>query len=264
MPEAHDFWNVPGWMVVSLYGLAGLAMAIFFFGFWYRAKVWSSGRDSDTSIRGLGPFGLIWFSVTRLFSSDCMFAKRVFPRSVLRALLLVGIMWGFILLFLGTIARTLDYYVAHFLYGFRWQLFSLVLDIAGLVLLFGTVFGLLRRYVWKPERMISSIQDGFFLFWLLALLLTGYISEGIRIVVAAPPALDWSPVGYAFGMVASVVSGGGESALLAIHRTSWFVHMLLALSFIAYIPYSKGFHIFASQITTTLAAERKRTSRQKC
>ena len=261
MPEAQDFWNVPGWMSVSLYGLAGLAMAVFVFGFWYRARLWSSGKDTDNSISGLGPMGLIWFSVTRLFSSDCMFAKRVFPRSVLRALLLMGIMWGFILLFLGTTARMLDSYMVHFLYGTFWQGFSLVLDMAGLVLLLGTVYGLLRRYAWKPEKFISSIQDGTFLFLLLFLLITGYVSEGIRIVVDNPPALDWSPVGYAFGMAVSMASAGGEGALRAIHQVSWFVHMLLALFFIAYIPFSKGFHIFASQITTTLAAERKQTAR---
>ncbi len=262
MPRAQDFWNVPAWMSGSLYPLAGLAVAVFIFGFWYRARLWSSGKDTDNSISGLGPIGLIWFSVTRLFSSDCMFAKRVFPRSVLRALLLVGVMWGFILLFVGTVSRTVDYYMVHFLSGIIWQSFSLVLDISGLILLLVTILGLLRRYVWKPKKFISSIQDGMFLFWLLLLLITGFVSEGIRIVVETPPAIDWSPVGYAFGMAVSAAAAGGKNALLEIHQVSWFVHMLLALSFIAYIPYSKGFHIFASQITTSLATERKRKALQ--
>lgn len=260
MVEAKDFWNVPSSVVTLLYLLTVISIAVLFLGFWSKTRIWASGRDTDNSLKSLGPVGLLRISLTKLFSSDCLLARRVFPRSILRAVLLVGIIWGFILLFLGTVSRTIDHYIFHFLYDQVWLTFSFVLDVAGLFLMIGTVFGLLRRYVWKPEKIATSIRDGLFLFWLFFVIFSGYVIEGIRIVVLNSPAADWSPVGYAFGIAAHWASGGSIEGLKSIHLTFWIAHMLLSLSFIAYIPFSKGFHIFASQITTSLAAQRKEES----
>ncbi|MCL5022932.1 MAG: respiratory nitrate reductase subunit gamma [Nitrospirae bacterium] len=257
MIEAKDFWNLPGNIVTILYLLTAIAMIALFAGFWSKTRIWSMGRDTDNSLKGLGPMSLLRISIAKLFSADCLLARRVFPRSVPRAFLLVGIIWGFILLFLGTVSRTIDHYIFHFLRGQVWLTFSFVLDMAGLFLMIGTVFGLLRRYVWKPERMATSIRDGLFLFWLFFVIFSGYVIEGTRIIVLNSPAADWSPVGYALGKAALWASGGSVEGLKSIHLAFWIAHMLLSLSFIAYIPFSKGFHIFASQITTSLAAQRR-------
>jgi len=141
----------------------------------------------------------------------------------------MGIMWGFILLFLGTLSRTVNYYFYDFLHGWVWQIFSLILDMAGLFLLIGTTYGLLRRYVLKPERIATSIQDGVFLVWLFLVIITGYGIEGTRIAVLNPPAIDWSPVGYAFGILALSISGGDAGLLKLINLAFWIIHMLLSL-----------------------------------
>ncbi len=258
MVKAQDFWNIPNSLIALLYVIASIAITIFFVGFWYKARIWSTGRDTNNSLKGVGTLGLMWISITKLFSADCLLARRVSPRSKTRAILLMGIMWGFILLFLGTLGRTVNYYFYDFLHGRVWQIFSLILDMAGLFLLIGTIFGLLRRYVLNPERIATSIQDGIFLVWLFLVIITGYGIEGTRIAVLNPPAIDWSPVGYTFGIVALSISGGDAGTMKLINLAFWIIHMLLSLSFIAYIPFSKAFHIFASQITTFLSAERER------
>lgn len=261
MIKAYDFWNIPDSLIVVLYVIASIVIIIFLIGFWYKARIWSSGRDTNNSLKGVGTIGLMWMSITKLFSADCLFARRVFPRSKTRAILLMGIMWGFILLFLGTLGRTVNYYFYDFLYGRVWQVFSLILDIAGLFLLIGIIYGLIRRYILKPERIATSIQDGVFLIWLFLVIITGFGVEGTRIMVLNPPDIDWSPAGYAFGILAFSISGGNEGTLKLINLSFWIIHMLLSLSFIAYIPFSKAFHIFASQITTFLSAERNLSSK---
>lgn len=258
MVKAQDFWNIPDSLIILLYVIASVAIIIFFIGFWYKVRIWSTGRDTNNSLKGVGTSGLMWISITKLFSADCLLARRVSPRSKTRATLLMGIMWGFILLFLGTIGRTVNYYFYDFLHGRVWQIFSLTLDFAGLFLLIGIIYGLFRRYVFKSEKIATSIQDGIFLVWLFLVIITGYGVEGTRIVVLNPPASDWSPVGYTFGIVILSISGGNIGTLKLINLTFWIIHMLLSLSFIAYIPFSKAFHIFASQITTFLSAERER------
>lgn len=257
MVEAKDFWNVPNSGVTILWVFSGIVLITLFIGLWSKTRIWSTGKDTNISLKGLGPWGLLCISLTKLFSSDCLFARRVFPRSKLRAILLVGIIWGFILLFLGTVGRTINNFIFHFLYDQVWLTFSFILDMAGLFLMIGTIFGLLRRYVWKPEKIATSIRDGVFLFWLFFVIFTGYLVEGTRIIVLNSPAMDWSPVGYVFGIGVLWASGSNTETLKSVHLTFWIAHMLLSLFFIAYIPFSKGFHIFASQITTSLAAQRK-------
>jgi nitrate reductase gamma subunit len=254
MNSAVDFWAIPYGMVVLFYILAAIAVLIFFLGFYGKAQVWASGKDGKDPLVGLGPVGLLWFSVREFFSSDCLRAKRVIRWSVPRALLLIGIIWGFLLLFLGTVARSLNTYILEFLSGGVWRLFSLVLDLAGLALLVGVVYGLIRRYVVKPEKMATSIRDGYFLLLLLLVILSGFASEGTRLIAMNPAGMDWSPIGYLFG---AAMAGAGEASLKGLHLAFWIIHAVLSLSLIAYIPYSKGFHIFASQITTSLASVRK-------
>ena len=247
---AIEFWNIPAGLIKVFYVLAAAAIIIFVLGFWGKIRIWSKGMDADQELKGMGPIRLIWLSIIKFFSADCMFAKRVFPRSVIRGLMLMGIMWGFTILFLGTAGRTLNYYIVQFLEGGIWLLFSLILDTAGFLLLVGTGFGLYRKYIGKPERMVKSSQDGILLGLLFLVVISGFLVEGIRIAALNPPSADWSPVGFACGvMIKKLV---GAEALKPLYIGVWTIHFLFAFSFIAYIPFSKYEHIFAAQISTYL------------
>lgn len=252
----EEFWNIPGWLVGAFYILAAGAAFLFILGFYDKFRIWSGGEDRDEELKGLNGLGLLRLSIAKFFSSDCLFAGRVLPRSKVRGVLLIGIMWSFLLLFLGTVGRSLNHYVLPFLSGGTWLFFSLILDLAGVVLLIGTVYGLYRRYLSQGERIATSLQDGVLLWLLLFTVLSGFFVEGLRIVVMNPWQFDWSPAGLAAGMLVSRIAGGDPSALKAAHWGIWTFHFLLSLAFIAYIPYSKSFHMFASQITTYLRARK--------
>lgn len=258
MTVATDFWGIPFSIEVIFYVLAAIAVLILLTGFWRKARLWASGKDDKTGLHGAGPINLIWLSITTFFSGDCFLARRVFGRSLFRGILLVVIIWSSILLFLGTVGRTINYYVYSFLVDWVWLAFSAILEIAGLLLLLGLLYALARRYVFKPERMVNSIEDGSFLLLLFLIILSGFVAEGGRIVVQQPPNADWSYVGYVFGLAILSLAGGNLSAVQTAQPVLWMVHALLALVLIAYLPYSKAFHLFASQITTQLAKERKR------
>jgi nitrate reductase gamma subunit len=248
---AEEFWNIPGGLVKVFYGLALVTVLIFILGFWDKIRIWSQGKDADQELKGVGTIKLLLLSIAKFFSGECLFARRVFRRSVIRALMLIGIIWGFTLLFLGTATRTANYYLPiEFLKGGVWLSFSLVLDIAGALVLIGVAFGLYRKYIGKPERRVESKQDGILLILLFLVILTGFCVEGVRLAVLNPPAGDWSPVGLVFG---AVIKGFfGQKLLPGLHLSAWVIHFLLAFSFIAYIPFSKYEHMFASQISTYL------------
>ena len=75
------------------------------------------------------------------------------------------------------------------------------------------------------------------------ILITGFVMEGARIVATADPWGIWSPVGYAVGLALAPL---GVPALTGLHLGLWWFHLILALAWIAYLPYSKLRHIAAA------------------
>lgn len=183
------------------------------------------------------------------------------------------IFFGFVLLFIGTSTITLEYDILEPLFGIRfWNghfylWFSLVLDLAGFGLIAGLIYMMYRRK-WlnlpklnyarpdrKPEdpdydRSNYRREDWAFLWTLILIGITGFILEAARLVWLAdrPAVWDyrmWSPVGAALAHGMQVLGLTSEGAL-SLRGGLWWFHGLLALSFIALIPYTKVKHIFTA------------------
>jgi Fe-S oxidoreductase len=85
--------------------------------------------------------------------------------------------------------------------------------------------------------------------WLLAIAVTGFVVEGLRLAADAaalgyPPA--WSPVG---AWVAGWFGGSDAAALRSVHALMWHSHALLALAGIALLPFlPKPMHLMAAVV----------------
>jgi Fe-S oxidoreductase len=183
------------------------------------------------------------------------------------------IFYGFALLFIGTSTITLQYDILEPLFGIRfWQgkfylVFSLVLDVAGVALVGGLVYMMYRRR-WlrlpkldyaRPDRAPGDPdfdrpqyrrEDWAFLWILLVIGCTGYLLEAARLVwlQARPDVWDtrwWSPVGALIAQACRALGMAEHGGALLRHGLWWF-HGLLALAFIALIPFTKVKHIFTS------------------
>jgi Fe-S oxidoreductase len=183
------------------------------------------------------------------------------------------IFYGFVLLFIGTATITLDYDIlgplfgVHFWHGEFYLWFSLVLDIAGVMLVGGLIYMMVRRgwmrlpkldYA-RPDRQPTDPdydrsgyrrEDWAFLWTLILIAFTGYVLEAVRLVWLADRAdvwgvRWWSPAGAA--MAEAMRAGGMSNAAGGIVRQNlWWFHGLLALLFIALIPFTKVKHIFTA------------------
>jgi Fe-S oxidoreductase len=183
------------------------------------------------------------------------------------------IFYGFGLLFLGTSIITLDHDIVGPLFGVHfWQgdfylAFSLVLDVAGMMLAGGLAYMMYRRGLMRPlkldyarpdrrpgdpdyDRSAYRREDWAFLWALQLIVLTGYVLEAARLVWLAdqPAVWDyrwWSPAGAA---LAYGLRGVGMTARSAaeLRLCLWWLHGMLALAFIALIPYTKVKHIFTA------------------
>jgi Fe-S oxidoreductase len=183
------------------------------------------------------------------------------------------IFYGFVLLFLGTATITLQYDILEPLFGVRfWQgefylIFSLVLDIAGVAMLGGLLYMMYRRgwmrlpkldYT-RPDRSPGDPdflrpeyrrEDWAFLWTLVIIGFTGYLLEAARLVwlQSRPDVWDtrwWSPLGAAIaeGLRAAGLTAHGGGVL---RFSLWWFHGMLALIFIALIPFTKVKHIFTA------------------
>jgi Fe-S oxidoreductase/nitrate reductase gamma subunit len=183
------------------------------------------------------------------------------------------IFYGFVLLFIGTATITLDYDIlgplfgVHFWRGEFYLWFSLVLDIAGVLLVGGLIYMMYRRGWLRPpkldyarpdrqptdpdyDRSGYKREDWAFLWTLILIAFTGYVLEAVRLVWLSDRSdvwgvRWWSPAGAA--MAEAMRAGGLSNAAGGIVRQNlWWFHGLLALLFIALIPFTKVKHIFTA------------------
>ena len=245
------YWNVGHGLTTlgPMYGLLLVALIIFAIGFLKRIKVYRLGQPLDrTDQRGE--------RIKHLLETVLLQTKvaRVPGPGTAHALFF----WSFFVLVIGTslIVVQADFtdllFNIKFLKGTFYKLFSLTLDLAGLVALLMLGGLLVRRYLLRPEGLVTKGDDALMHFLLFAILITGFVIEGARMAVTemGTPLAGWSPVGLG---VATLLSGIEDAGLKTLHSTLWWVHLALALGFIAVIPYSKFRHIVTTSANAFLA-----------
>ncbi|HZW82252.1 MAG TPA: heterodisulfide reductase-related iron-sulfur binding cluster [Candidatus Deferrimicrobium sp.] len=163
----------------------------------------------------------------------------------------LGIFYGFIVLLLGTliIAIQVDFQV-RLLYGKFYLLLSLSLDLFGLAVIIGMVIATYKRFKRKPDSS-NTIDDVVTFILVFTILFSGFALEGLRIYVTGDPWAGWTPVGLFFSTITRMF-GVSIGLARSAHVFLWYLHMLLGMGFIAYIPYSKLFHMFAAPLNIFL------------
>jgi Fe-S oxidoreductase len=124
--------------------------------------------------------------------------------------------------------------------------YSSILDIAGVFVIIVLVWAAIRRYVVRPERLEISAEAAIILIVVFSLMALHFCIEGFGLA-GSGVTTDWPPVGAAF---ARFLSGTGisESTLIGVYQGVWWLHYMVILGFMVYIPRSKHLHILASPI----------------
>jgi Fe-S oxidoreductase/nitrate reductase gamma subunit len=240
------YWNIGhgAAVLIPMYAFTAAALAVLAWGFWQRIKVYRQGKvlnrtdDLPARIAGLLQGVLLQSKVLRVKGPG--WAHGLF-------------FWGFFLLFIGTclIVLQADFtdplFGVQFLKGTVYKLFSLVLDLAGLVAILMLLGLLVRRYLVRPKGLETGRDDALMHGLLLAILVTGFLIEGARMAVTEVPGrmelAVWSPVGL---VTAQALTGLGEGTLRALHSGLWWGHLVLVMGFIVAIPFTKFRHIFTT------------------
>lgn len=248
MPGREDFWNIGYPLFGALaYTTALILAAAIGWGLYQRSRMWRLGKPVPPA--DLGP----WRARTRTFLAAAafdIFAHRKFvEHEWYPGLMHFALFWGFLFLLIATVLAAIEFNAGKYLdwtfptvryrvqTGFVWDIFGGVLAAIGLSM------AAYRRYVIRPPRLNTFLDNGFMLGLLAALLLTGFLLEGLRIGATElnpvdglydPGAAVWSPVGWSFA-TALGAAGLSPSAMQDAHAATWWVHIAIYTSGFAYV-----------------------------
>ena len=242
------FGNIPPWAQTAFYLLAALAVGVWVYGIVRRVRLWRQGCHDGGRID-------LALALRRLLN-DVLLQRRLRlrrPQANVAHKLLFG---GFMVLFVGTILVAIEHVLADlmgrspddpvFHRGVYFGVYELTMDAFGVAFLAGCVMFLGRRCRGEGSFARSPADVGV-LVLLIAIGVSGYVVEGLRIILDDTPLPGLSPVGY---LLAQLFRQAGVDAARAPswHFALWWGHAALALGFIALMPYTRLLHALAGTV----------------
>ncbi|WP_256289314.1 4Fe-4S dicluster domain-containing protein [Halobellus inordinatus] len=247
-------WGISHLGEIVFYLLAAVTIIVFAYGVYQNFVRYTSGQEDWFDRLDALPSRIV--TAARIVLSN----RKLFDRDTRGGLMHAFIMWGFLTLLIGTTILAIDMDIYRnvtgmlgteqsFFVGDFYLAYSLVMDAMGLLFVVGVGVALYRRYAVRKARLWgkhTSLEDDFFIWALFLLGVGGYVAEGVRILGTGFPAFETvSFVGW-FVADVLVIAGVSESMAQAIYPAIWWSHALLALAFVAAIPYGKPFHMLSS------------------
>lgn len=225
------YWNIPShWFMYVLFIGVVACFAIFFY---RRYRLWKLGAPEDLSDH----------KAERFFGAfKEVFTQKRVVRKKSSGIMHLFIFWGMLFLLVATALVALqDHLGIPLLYGdFYLYFISLGIDLAGFVCAIGVVVALVRHASKANKNLETNRADIIWLALLLVILISGFATEGLRIVGTNDPWAIWSPIGYLFALM---FSGMDAQALSLTHQIVWWSHLVLAFAFLAFFTYSKMAHV---------------------
>jgi Fe-S oxidoreductase len=162
------------------------------------------------------------------------------------------IFWGFMVLTAGTV----EFLVAGVFPGFSYGLFlpdALFLpyeasqDAFAVLVLGAIAYAYFRRLVLRPKRLDGDMVkhgDAYLILGMIAGLMATLLMSVAFLEVARPGSVG-APH-FASRLIAASLAAVPADAAWAAHRIQWWLHALLVLGFLNYLPYSKHLHVATS------------------
>ena len=177
------------------------------------------------------------------------------------------IFYGFVVLFIGTFVLGFDtdftqpVFGWDYFHGDFYLAYKEVLNVFGTGLLAAVIFMMGRRSRHPAKLQYTaahgrgapassySAGDWAFVGILLTIVVTGFLLEGVRIAMDDPGYGGTQFVGW---VVAQPLGGIGHAWLAGLRHGLWWFHGLLAIAFVASIPYTKAAHMLNGAISLAL------------
>ena len=217
--------------------------AAFLYPVWRRLRIIKAGRPDS---RFTDPLKRIWDGLTKILLQRCTLKNE-------------RIWTGFMHMFIFYSALTFDTMsLNHTLEGFfpnfylfgntKFGLFfSFWIDCMAVAVLIGVVYFVYRRFVIRPKAYRTTPMDSAVIYFLLTVVTLSYLYFEVFAITLHPETARLSWLGIELGKWLNT-SALSASAVSNHFMISWWLHILIVFGFIAYVPYSKYFHMFAGSV----------------
>ena len=251
-----------------------LALIIFLLGIVSLGTVWFSGslRGENGSDSGSKTLKLIGGVIRTIFSARIV--------SILKTLILDGFLQR--RLFLISRTRWLMHALIFipFVFRFIWGLVALVsslwwpewsgawvmldknhpisaflFDLSGVLVILGVVLVIIRKHTDRTEIILEGLpRTDWLAFSLLGgIIIVGFLLEGMRIAMtASPETAYYAFIGYAISQIFAAAD------LTGIYGYVWYLHAILTGAFVAYLPFSRMFHMIMAPVSLAMNAVAQR------
>ena len=250
MATREILWNISGAGEIVFYALAAITLGVFGWGIYRHIRRILGGQP--VTFPTPVPVGRLGRALLTVLSN-----KTVLRRHTLGGSMHFLVMWGFIVLILGTTIVAVEYDLFHKILGLEHLMmqgwfylgFEFVTDLFGALLMVGLVIAIVRRFVLNRPQLKRQPVDWILPVLLLVIVVTGFAVEGVRLAAKVGElgyAPGWSPV----GALIAVMAGGADTNVLSNgHAVLWWLHVLLALGAIALLPFvPKAMHLLGAGV----------------
>jgi len=245
MSPSHEWYGViPGWL--PFYLLIAVAVALFVHRAAFLVRLMLKGKPAARWDRV--PARLLGVIVNVLGQA------RLIRGDFWPGLMHATIFWGFIILTVGSI----EFFGKGITEAFYLPLLSsnpaylIMEDVFSLAVIAAIAYAAFRRLVTKPRRLELSAEGLFILLLIFGLMVTDLTADAGRILLAPAPTDGWQFAGKVLaGELASLPAG----AVRGVFHVSWWLHAVLLLGFLVYLPYSKHLHIMAAPFNVFFAPQ---------
>jgi len=157
-----------------------------------------------------------------------------------------GIFWGFLILLFSAANSVFTGFGINHLFNYLGPIFSIITiltDIFCVAIIVAVIWALIRRFITKVKRLQV---EGEKLEAALILITIFFIVSALLIENASLIALD-GDASWAIRPIAGLISVTiPYNSASIIHDTAYWVHILLILAFMNYLPFSKHLHVLTS------------------
>ena len=162
-----------------------------------------------------------------------------------------GIFWGFLVLLIAVAESIGEGLIPGFSFSFLGPLYNIIAlmgDVFGVIVFFAVLIALFRRHVVGPDRLRnldahSQIDATMILITIGLIMVSMFFQNAARISLGDGTqfAAGWRPVSWTMAGLF-----GHNPTTEVLFEVFWWMHVVLVLGFLNFLPYSKHFHVLTS------------------